>query len=503
MSVKRIIPATMATQHPDNAHMPYWEKDGDGFVSTHEEPEECFSSFKDLGCEEFLWDWEGKYVDEAVVDRLFHTYFEYFKKNQLGKEKFLTFRIPNIWHERGYGLARAMMGILTAESFAKDLSFHTPPLFEVILPMTSKAEDLLHIQDTFTKLADFKHELFTDGTKLNYLHVMPLFEGVQDLIHCRELLNRYVSLHKKRFKKKPEYMRLHLARSDPALNSGVVAAVVADKVALSEFYRFSHEQDIPIFPAIGAGSLPFRGGLSPERIPDFIAEYPGVRTAYIQSAFRYDFPLPVVKKAIAALNTQLKKTVPEIYTPRQVHDAEAVAHLFSAPYRKTVEALAPMIHGLSKQVASRRERKLHTGLFGYSRGIGKKKLPRAIPFTATLYSLGVPPEFIGTGRGLRATARAGLSVSAFYKNLKIDLEFAGRYLNKKNLAHLASRSHAWKEVALDVALAEHHLGITFGPKDREDLMHQSITTSAYRRHRSRQPIAEEIIASGKIRRSLG
>ncbi len=132
MSIKRIIPATMATQHPDNANTPYWEKGGDGFVSTREEPQECYSSFKDLGCQEFLWDWEGKYVDEAVVDRLFHTYFDYFKKHQLGKDAFLTFRIPNIWHERGYGLARAMMGILTAESFAKDLKFHTPPLFEVI-----------------------------------------------------------------------------------------------------------------------------------------------------------------------------------------------------------------------------------------------------------------------------------------------------------------------------------------------------------------------------------
>jgi len=26
----RIIPATMATQHPDNASAPYWETDGEG-----------------------------------------------------------------------------------------------------------------------------------------------------------------------------------------------------------------------------------------------------------------------------------------------------------------------------------------------------------------------------------------------------------------------------------------------------------------------------------------
>ena len=153
----------MATQHPDNANAPYWEKDGDGYVSTREETEECYSAFKDLRCQEFLWDWEGKYVDEAVVDRLFHKHLNYFKKNQLGRDKFLTFRIPNIWHEQGYSLARAMMGILTAEAFARDLKFHTPPIFEVILPMTSKAEDIIYLQDTFCRLATYKHTLFREG----------------------------------------------------------------------------------------------------------------------------------------------------------------------------------------------------------------------------------------------------------------------------------------------------------------------------------------------------
>ena len=85
----RKIPATMATQHPDNACAPYFERDGDGFISTYEEVAECYSAFHDLNCEEFMWDWEGKYVDEAVVDKLFHSYNDYFKKHELGKDKFL------------------------------------------------------------------------------------------------------------------------------------------------------------------------------------------------------------------------------------------------------------------------------------------------------------------------------------------------------------------------------------------------------------------------------
>ncbi|HLA14920.1 MAG TPA: phosphoenolpyruvate carboxylase, partial [Gemmatimonadaceae bacterium] len=43
----------------------------------------------------------------------------------------------------------------------------------------------------------------------------------------------------------------------------------------------------------------------------------------------------------------------------------------------------------------RRLRKLHVGLFGYSRDSAGLKLPRAIPFCASLYSLGLPPELLG------------------------------------------------------------------------------------------------------------
>ena len=72
--MKRRIPSTMATQHPDNAHGPFWDK-GDGFVAAHEEPGECIVCFRDLGVEEFMWDWEGKYADEAVIDKLFSNHY--------------------------------------------------------------------------------------------------------------------------------------------------------------------------------------------------------------------------------------------------------------------------------------------------------------------------------------------------------------------------------------------------------------------------------------------
>ena len=175
----RKIPVTMATQHPDNARAPYWERDGDGFVNIYEELEECMSCYRDLGINEFMWDWEGKYADEAVIDKLFSNYFDYFKQHQLGRDKFLTFRLPNIWHEKGYSLLRALMVILTSEDFARDIKFHQQPLFEVILPMTERAEQLIYIQDCFKKLARFKSKQFNHSSAGNsdYLEAIPLKIG--------------------------------------------------------------------------------------------------------------------------------------------------------------------------------------------------------------------------------------------------------------------------------------------------------------------------------------
>lgn len=499
----RKIPATMATQHPDNAYAPYWEKDGDGFVSTAEETAECYSAFKDLNCEEFMWDWEGKYVDEAVVDRLFNNYHDYFKINELGKKKFLTFRIPNLRHEKGYGLARAMMGILTAENFAHDLGFHTPPVFEVILPMTDKASDIINIQKTFKELAEVKARLFGDKCNFNHINILPLIEDVNGLINSRQLLEEYLKLYQKEFKAKPEYLRLHIARSDPALNAGLVPAVVAGKVALSNYHRFGRDYKIKIFPAIGVGTLPFRGSLSPERINDFLKEYPGLRTVYIQSAFRYDFKLSQVKAAIRKLNWQLPKTKPIIYTTDEVVEAEKICQIFMPFYKQTVEGLANTINRLSKQVPSRRERKLHIGLFGYSRGIGKKRLPRAIPFTAVCYSLGIPPELIGVGRGLEKIIKANLNLEKYYLNFRKDIILAGRFLNHGNLDKLALKNKHFSSIKKDVLLIEKNLNIKLGPKRKSDFKHQAISSIALKRWQQKKSITSQIIASGKIRRSLG
>lgn len=505
----RRIPAVMATQHPDNAGAPYWERDGDGFVSAKEEVTEAFSAYRDLGVDEYMWDWEGKYVDEAVIERFLTEHYDYFRKHQIGRDQFLTFRIPNIWQEKGYSLARAFMAILTAADMAADLGIKPRPLFEVILPMTTSAQQLLHIQKTFTALAKVKHKLFVDQTPdFNYIEVIPLVEEVEQMFSIRPLLQRYVALHRRYYKTTPQYLRPFLARSDPALVSGLIPAVLGNKIALSEMYQWSARSGVDVYPVIGTGSLPFRGSCAPDNVDQYLEEYRGVRTVTIQSAFRYDYPLAQVKQAITKLQRGLPKTIPRMFGARETNTIHGIYKKAEQHYRLAVTSIASDMFRLAPAIPKRRERRLHIGLLGYSRSIGKKQFPRAITFTAAMYSLGVPPEFIGTGRTLRALSKAqGELLHQLYRCLEHDMRLAGRYLNKENLAFLAKRHQGWRAIQSDIQYVEDYFGMKLGPKTNAEYLHRNATSDIYylsrKHHVSHQALGSAVLTAGKLRRSLG
>ena len=85
---------------------------------------------------------------------------------------------------------------------------------------------------------------------------------------------------------------------------------------------------------------------------------------------------------------------------------------------------------MAQYVPSRRKRKLHIGLYGYSRNIGKLKLPRAITFCAALYSYGLPPELLG----LSVLNKKDIDyIKNIYTNFDSDLKDSLQYLNDGNL----------------------------------------------------------------------
>lgn len=500
----RKISSTMVSQHPDHASVPYWHKKE--FISTRYEVEECFLSFSDLGSSEYKWDWEGKYVDESVVEHLLSEHYDFFKKKPLGKETFLTFRLPNPKVETEFRLSRAFMIILGASGLAKQVDMPTPSLFEVILPMTESAEEMVSIQEAFSELAQLKHPLHRiDNGLIKNIGMIPLFEQVQTIIHSDQILRDYLTLHEIEFGYKPKYLRPYVARSDPALNSGIVPTVLAIKIALSRYQSMSEEEGIKLYPIIGSASLPFRGGLTPSTVSDFANEYKGIKTALIQSAFRYDYPKEKVVAGIKLLNQLLPKGNPvKISRAKELKIRELIP-IFELYYRKTIEGIAPIINDLAVKLPQRRERVQHIGLFGYSRGMGKIKLPRAIGFTAALYSIGVPPELIGTGRGIRAVKKMRrLSLlEENYINIKKDLERAGRFLNKSVLRKLSKNSPYWQAVLEDVKEIEKYLKKPLGPQTAEEKEHQKLSMETYKLINDGKDLSEVLTRSAVLRRSLG
>lgn len=503
-TAKRKIPATMATQHPDHAQKPYWHKEA--FIPTNEETRELFLSLEDLGASEYMWDWEGKLVDESVLERVLSKYFDYFKKNPLGKDKFLTFRLPSLTNETEFRLGRALMGILSAAGLSKHVGMHTPPLFEVILPMTESAAQMLSVQEAFAEIASLKHPLNRfEKNSLKHIEIIPLFEQVSTIIGAGNILEEFFRIHLKTFGFLPKTMRPFIARSDPALNSGLVPTVSAVKIALSDFRNLEKKYNIKLYPIIGPGSLPFRGGLYPMRVERFINEYKGVRTATVQGAFRYDNPKQLVIKAIKTLERELPRAKADLISDKERKDLALAIKPFEAAYKKTVAGIAKTINRVAIDMPKRRERVQHIGLFGYSRGDGKVRLPRAIGFTGALYSLGVPPELIGTGRGIAAAKKAGKLhlIEKYYHNMAHDLYFAGKFLYKPGLIQLAKKSKPWKDVLNDIVEIEKYLGKPLKYKYPNEQKHQQVSARIHKALKSGKKLTDLIEQGAVLRKSLG
>ncbi|MFA5791771.1 MAG: phosphoenolpyruvate carboxylase [Candidatus Paceibacterota bacterium] len=497
------IPRTMATQHPDNAQAPYWEKGGDGFISSREETTECVDAFRTLDVEEFMWDWEGKFTDEAVVDRLFHHYFDYFKRHPLGLKKRLTFRIPNIWEEKGYSLIRSLMVVLTSEDFACDLKFHSPPIFEIILPMTENAKQLIFIQKSFQELARLKSKMFSKFCKnTEYIRIIPLFEGVDTQINGKKILKEYLKLHKKTFNFNPSHLRVFIARSDPAMVSGIVPTVLANKIILSDLRELEEETGIHIFPILGAGSLPFRGGLSPTTIKEFDSEYTGVNTITIQSAFRYDYPLPKVKEAIKYYNNKSpNKSLAISHADRK--KLINIINIFEKEYQNHLNKIVPDLKFVFNSFPRRRERHLHIGLLSYGRKMNKVTLPRAITFTGSFYSLGIPPEFLGISGFLKLKVDDLILINKYYKNYIKNFIQAGSFLNWQNLKKLSQKNKGWGKIENDIKEVENILKIKFKSINKKETLYSKLTSLLLASKNSSKKVQKLITKTGILRKSLG
>jgi phosphoenolpyruvate carboxylase len=448
----------MSTQHPDNVNLPFFAESPE--LGGEDEVQEAYYAYSHLGCSEQMWDCEGKEVDNFVVRKLLTRYDTFFREKQLGRDVFLTMRVPNPEIET----AEAKILLETLESIPR--SFDTaclfygeecPPIYEVILPMTASHTAVDNIYRYYTDIVVGKQERrLGEGSKTiadwigrfrpDRINVIPLFEEMDHMLDAHNVVRRYLE------GKDIADQRVFLARSDPAMNYGLVSAVLLNKIALRHLREVSEETGTRIYPIIGVGSAPFRGGLSPLTVDRVTAEYPSAHTFTVQSAFKYDYPLEDVRNAVR----RLEERWPTRPLPIDEEAALDLIERYTGAYERQLGPLAPLINRVARYVPERRKRKLHIGLFGYARSTGGITLPRAIKFTAALYSIGLPPEILG----LDALDDADIGyIREVYVNFDEDLRAACRFLNTET-GFVPSELAARVTDLTDVEPDEEHTRIT-------------------------------------------
>ena len=463
------VPKVMSTQHPDNA-APAPFADEEGVLRANGEVNEAFQIFS-LGCDEQMWDSEGKEADNHVVQKLLTGYPEFFReKRRLGQDVVLTLRVPNPGIERD--MRKSMVEALQSVPSARDIahSFYggieddAAPIQEVILPFTTSAEEISLVEAYYRNIIVGQEaqtlpngNLVKDWVGEFYpkrLRVIPLIEDMEHLFNCDRILEEYLE------GRDLPGQRVFLARSDPALNYGIVAAELVLKVALVRLRELETRIGVPFFPIIGAGSVPFRGHLTPLNVDRALREYPSAYTFTVQSAFKYDYDIGDVQRGI----DQLREHRPWEPVPVDQDRAREIIDKTTAEYQDRVRDLLEVISTVAGHVPRRRERKLHVGLFGYGRslgGFGGATLPRAIGFAASLYSIGVPPELLG----LAALDEDDLAfVRETCPSLDEDLRAALRFANERHVMDL---------------LGENYMRIVARFTDELDRVHEGLTGAVW------------------------
>ncbi len=422
------IPKSMSTQHPDNVAAPFFCENT--LLDGQDEVQEAYYAFSHLGCDEQMWDFEGKEVDNFVVKKLLTKNENYFKRTKLGKDVFLTFRVPNPAVERAEGkiLLETLESIPRSYDAAKlfygeDIA----PVFEVILPMTTDASALNRMyhyyqdfvagkQNKAIRVHDISIAEWLGEFHPEKINVIPLFEDMEHMLAADQIVREYLK------DKEVPYQRVFLARSDPAANYGSLSAVLLNKIALQRLHKLSQERGIPIYPILGVGSAPFRGNFRPDTVESVMNGYPSVHTYTIQSSFKFDHPADAVRDAVAKIHEH------ETSAPMAIDEERAldIMKRYSTEYARQIRILAPAINRIAPFIPKRRKRKLHIGLFGYARNVADLKLPRAITFTASLYSLGIPPELLGMNA---LTAEDTTFLKQIYTNFEFDLTDPLRFAN--------------------------------------------------------------------------
>jgi phosphoenolpyruvate carboxylase len=482
------IPATMMTQHPDSASR---------YVSVRDEPREAIDALTaqpiGLGLEEIMVDYEGKLTPYHQTAEIALGLLE--RGLVPGRDVLVTPRIPSATKETVFHQLMALMSVIES-NYQLSSSDSDGAIREVIVPMVETASELVDVRRRVQDVVELGHKEFGITRDPNAIQVIPLIEEVPELLSAGRFLGEYLDRVAESGYEIP-YLRVMLGRSDSAMVYGMVPSVLAVKIAISDCCALGRERSIDVYPIFGGGVLPFRGHVSLDNFERLTSDFAGVRTVTVQSGLRYDCGSEAARQVAIKAAEQLPGLPPLAYSAGQRDELTALVGIFTRPYLESFNTLLPTVIALSELLPRQRDRLARKSAVGYARAAAHpdklaaeiadetiaaviaaiepaaaNNLPRAISFTGALYSIGLPPEFIGTGRGLaevvERSGQEGLSrLLQLYPGLHADLVCAARYANLETAAnHLPETLMA--QIATDFDLVSRHLEIEIGPATAED-----------------------------------
>ncbi|MHB9053758.1 MAG: phosphoenolpyruvate carboxylase [Thermoleophilia bacterium] len=502
------IPATMMTQHPDSASR---------YVSVRDEPMEAIDALTaqpiGLGLEEVMVDYEGKLTPYHQTAEIALGLRE--RGLVPGRDVLVTPRIPSATKETVFHQLMALMSVIES-NYQLSSSGSDGVIREVIVPMVETASELVDVRRRVQDVVDLGHKEFGISRDPNSIQVIPLIEEVPELLSAGRFLSEYVRRVAGGGYEIP-YLRVMLGRSDSAMVYGMVPSVLAVKVAISDLFSLGKEFGLEVYPIFGGGVLPFRGHVSLDHLSQLTVDFAGIRTVTVQSGLRYDSGSEAARQVAIKAAEELPGVPPLAYSAAERDELTSLIGVFTRPYLESFNDLLPVVVALSELMPRQRDRLARKSAVGYARAAAQpeklaaelpageiadavaaiipasaRNLPRAISFTGALYSIGLPPEFIGTGRALAELAgrhgEEGLQrLLQLYPGFKADMIQAARYANLEAAAAYLPEQLA-AQLAADFEEVSARLGIEIGPASAGDRRYQVLLETV-------QPMLKQLVAN--------